>query len=137
MWQLLIPAVTTVLDKILPDPAQAAEAKIKVLELAQRGELAALDADMRLAMGQLEVNKVEAESNDKVKSYWRPATGWVCVFGLAYQFLLQPLLPWVVTVFGVAVPPLPPIDGETLTGLLFALLGIGGFRSLEKVKGKA
>lgn len=37
------------LDKIIPDPQQAADAKFKVLELAQKGELAVLDADMRLA----------------------------------------------------------------------------------------
>lgn len=135
MWQLLIPAVTTVLDKILPDPQQAADAKIKVLELAQRGELAALDADMRLAMGQLEVNKVEA-GTDLFRGGWRPAVGWVCVFGLAYQFIGQPLLPWVVALFGVTVPPLPAIDNETLMVLLTGMLGLGGLRTFERVKGK-
>lgn len=135
MWQLLIPAVTTVLDKILPDAQQAADAKIKVLELAQRGELAALDADMRLAMGQLEVNKVEA-GTDMYRGGWRPAVGWTCVFGLAYQFIAQPLLPWVVALFGVTVPPLPAIDNETLMVLLTGMLGLGGLRTFERVKGK-
>lgn len=136
MWQVLIPAVTSILDKVIPDPAQAAEAKLKALELAQKGELAVLDADLKLALGQLEVNKVEA-GTDMFRGGWRPSVGWVCVFGLAYQFLLQPLLPWVVALFGATVPPLPAIDNETLMVLLTGMLGLGGLRTFERVKGRA
>lgn len=58
MWQLLIPALAQLFDKVIPDPQAAADAKLKAMELAQRGELAALDADMKLALGQMEINKV-------------------------------------------------------------------------------
>jgi hypothetical protein len=136
MWQMLIPAVTQILDKVIPDPVAAADAKLKALELAQRGELAVLDADLKLALGQLEVNKVEA-GTDLFRGGWRPAVGWTCVFGLAYQFLLQPLLPWVVSVAGGTVPPLPAIDNETLMVLLTGMLGLGGLRTFERVKGRA
>ena len=136
MWQVLIPAVTQVLDKIIPDPQAAADAKLKALELAQKGELAVLDADLRLALGQLEVNKAEA-TTDMFRGGWRPAVGWVCVVGLAYQFVLQPVLPWVVALFGAQVPPLPAIDNETLMVLLTGMLGLGGLRTFERVKGKA
>lgn len=136
MWQLVIPAITQVLDKIIPDPQAAADAKLKALELAQKGELAVLDADLRLALGQLEVNKAEA-TTDMFRGGWRPAVGWVCVVGLAYQFILQPLLPWVVALFGAQVPPLPAIDNETLMVLLTGMLGLGGLRTIERVKGKA
>lgn len=135
MWQVLIPAVTSILDKVIPDPAAAAEAKLKALELAQRGELAALDADVKLALGQMEVNKVEA-GTDTFRGGWRPSVGWVCVFGLFYQFILQPLLPWIVTVCGGSVPPLPAIDNETLMVLLMGMLGLGGLRTFERVKGR-
>ena len=47
MWQALIPVLGTIFDKIIPDPAAAADAKLKAMELAQRGELAVLDADVR------------------------------------------------------------------------------------------
>ena len=134
MWAALIPVLGTIFDKIIPDPQQAAEAKLRAMELAQRGELAVLDADMRLALGQLEVNKAEA-TTDLFRGGWRPATGWVCVFGLAYQFLAQPLLPWVAAVLGFTVPPLPAIDNETLMVLLTGMLGLGGLRSWEKAKG--
>jgi hypothetical protein len=136
MWQVLIPAVTQILDKIIPDPAQAADAKLRALELAQKGELAVLDADLKLALGQLEVNKVEA-GTDLFRGGWRPSVGWVCVFGLGYQFLLQPILPWVVALFGGTVPPLPAIDNETLMVLLTGMLGLGGLRTFERLKGRA
>lgn len=134
MWQALIPVVGTILDKIIPDPQQASEAKLKALEMAQRGELAVLDADMRLALAQIDVNKAEAQT-DLFRGGWRPAVGWCCVFGLAYQFLAQPLLPWVATVLGFSVPPLPAIDNETLMVLLTGMLGLGGLRSWEKTRG--
>jgi hypothetical protein len=136
MWQLVIPAITQVLDKIIPDPQAATEAKLKALELAQKGDLAALDAELRLALGQIEVNKAEA-TTDMFRGGWRPAVGWTCVVGLAYQFILQPVLPWVVALFGAQVPPLPAIDNESLMVLLTGMLGLGGLRTFERVKGKA
>jgi len=136
IWQALIPVIGGVLEKVLPDPQAAADAKVKLLELAQRGELAVLDAETKLALGQIEVNKTEA-GTDMFRGGWRPATGWACVFGLIYQFLVQPLLPWLVTVLGGSVPPLPPIDNETLMVLLTGMLGLGGLRTFERIKGKA
>jgi hypothetical protein len=35
-----------ILDKVFPDPAQAEQAKLKLLEMQQNGELAQLQADM-------------------------------------------------------------------------------------------
>jgi hypothetical protein len=136
IWQALIPVIGGILEKVIPDPQTAADAKIKMLELAQKGELVVLDAETKLALGQLEVNKVEA-GTDMFRGGWRPATGWACVFGLVYQFLIQPLLPWLVAVFGGSVPPLPPIDNETLMVLLTGMLGLGGLRTFERIKGKA
>jgi hypothetical protein len=130
-----LPIIGTLLDKFLPDPAMAAEAKLKAMEMAQRGELAVLDADMRLALGQMEINKEEAKA-DNFRGGWRPATGWTCVAGLIYQFLVVPLLPWLLAVLGATVPPLPAIDNETLMVLLTGMLGLGGLRTFEKVKGK-
>jgi roadblock/LC7 domain-containing protein len=136
MIQAFIPLLGAVIDKILPDPAQAAEAKLKALDLAQKGELAALDADMRLALGQMDINKAEA-ATDLFRGGWRPATGWACVAGLVYQFLVMPILPWLLAVAGVSVPPLPAIDNDTLMVLLTGMLGLGGLRTFEKVKGRA
>jgi hypothetical protein len=136
MWAALIPLIGTIVEKVIPDPQAAADAKLRVMELAQKGELAVLDADLKLALGQIEVNKAEA-TTDMFRGGWRPAVGWVCVVGLGYQFILQPVLPWLVALFGVQVPPLPAIDNETLMVLLTGMLGLGGLRTFERVKGKA
>jgi hypothetical protein len=136
MWAALIPLISTIVEKVIPDPQAAADAKLRVMELAQKGELAALDADLKLALGQIEVNKAEA-TTDMFRGGWRPAVGWTCVAGLAYQFILQPVLPWVVALFGAQVPPLPAIDNEALMVLLTGMLGLGGLRTFERVKGKA
>lgn len=137
MWPALLPILGSILDKVLPDPAAAADAKLKAMQLAQTGELAALDAEVKLALGQIEVNKAEA-TTDVFRGGWRPFCGWVCGAGLAYTFLLQPLLPWVVGLFTQnPIPPLPTIDSGTLMGLLGGLLGLGGLRSFDKVKGVA
>lgn len=136
MWPVIASILPDLLDRVLPDPAQANEAKLRVLELAQKGDLAAMDADMRLALGQMEINKAEA-STDLFRGGWRPACGWVCAAGLAYTFLLRPILPWVAGLFGSNVAPMPDIDTDTLMVLLTGMLGLGGLRTVERIKGKA
>lgn len=137
MLQAILPLIGSVLDKILPDPQAAAEAKLRALEMAQKGELAGLDAEVRLALGQLEINKVEAASAGFYKGGWRPAVGWVCVFGLGYTYVARPLFPWLAAVAGIETPPLPAIDTSELLVLLGGLLGLGGMRMVERLRGKA
>lgn len=133
----LLPLIGEVIKKVIPDPQAAADANYKVLELAQRGELAELDANLKLALGQMEVNKIEAASTDLFRSGWRPYVGWVCGAGLTYEFLVRPFLPWTVRLLGAEVPPLPPTDMGTLITMLGGLLGLGGLRTVERIKGKA
>ena len=47
------------------------------------------------------------------------------------------LIVGLVALFGATVPPLPAIDNETLLVLLTGMLGLGGLRTFERVKGKA
>jgi len=133
---LLIPVVGKLLEQVLPDPKAAAEAKLKMLELAQNGQLAALDAETKLAVGQLEINKAEAANASVFVSGWRPACGWICAGALAYQYILRPVGGSVAAFMGYPVPELPALD-ESLWGLLFGMLGLGGLRSMEKIKGVA
>ena len=131
----LLDAGLKVLDRVLPDPAQKAAAQLELLKLQQTGEFRQLEADLQLALSQTEVNKVEAASADPFKSGWRPAAGWVCVLGLLYQFLAQPLLAWGSVMQGYSAPPV--LELGDLYGLLFGMLGLGAYRSVERVKGKA
>jgi len=136
MLPVLLSILPSIIDKIFPDAKAADEAKLKVMEMAQRGELAQLDADMKLALGQLEVNSREAASGSLFVGGWRPAVGWICAAGLAYEFLFAPLLPWLMLALaGKQLPPLPDLPMETLMTLLLGMLGLGGMRTLERIKG--
>tara|TARA_Y100000593_G_scaffold93630_1_gene189238 strand:+ start:729 stop:1100 length:372 start_codon:yes stop_codon:yes gene_type:complete len=97
-------------------------------------EKAELIAEINKA--QLEVNKVEAGHTSRFVSGWRPFTGWICATALGYHYILQPLLTFVLYSFGHTIE-LPVFDMTTLTTVLLGMLGLGGMRSLEKVKRSA
>lgn len=129
----LIGAGVKILDRVLPDPQARLTAKVKLLELERAGELAELQAQTDLARGQQDINKTEAASNNAFVSGWRPAVGWVCVAGLAYSLVLQPVLsPLCLRVFGSG---LEAVDMGELMTLLVGMLGIGGLRTFEKIRG--
>lgn len=127
---------TTLINKLWPDPAQAAEAKLKLLELQQSGELAQLTADTQLAQGQIDVNKVEAANTSLFVSGWRPFVGWTCGLAFFFKFVGGPLLFMVAQAFGRVVT-LPNVDYSELWPMLFGMLGLGAYRTYEKVKGAA
>lgn len=131
-----LPAVLSIIEKVLPDPQAAADAKLRALELAQRGELAALDAETRIALAQSATNTAEAQAG-AYRGGWRPAVGWTCAAALAYQYLARPLLPWIASLAGANVPPLPTLETEEIYALLFLMLGLGSLRSVERIKGRA
>jgi hypothetical protein len=119
------------IEKLIPDPQAKQSAQLELLKLQQAGEFKQLEADVAVQLAQIEVNKTEASSANPFVSGWRPAVGWVCVLGLLYTFLLQPLLSY----FGQRAAP--AIDMSDLLILLGGLLGFGGLRTFEKVKGVA
>jgi hypothetical protein len=115
MWQALIPLVGNIIDKVLPDPQAAADAKIKMLEMAQKGELAELSA-------RAEIVKTEAASQSWLASSWRPITM------LVFTGLI--VARW----FGWSAPNLS--EAEYLKLWDIVELGLGGYvigRSVEKI----
>jgi hypothetical protein len=119
----------TLITRIFPDPAQAANAKLELLKLQQSGDLATMTA-------QTDINKEEAKSSSLFVSGWRPAIGWVCALALAYQYLVRPLGGTLAGVFGLTIPPLPGLD-DNLWQLMMGMLGMGGLRTFEKLQGVA
>lgn len=113
-----------VIDRLWPDPVQAAQAKLELAKLQQSGELAQITA-------QLDINKVEAQNPNLFVSGWRPAIGWICALALLYQYVARPLL----MAFNVS-QFLPGLD-DNLWQLLLGMLGMGGLRTFEKVQGVA
>jgi holin (3TMs family) len=112
----------TVINKIWPDKTEA--------------EKAQLAAAVQIVQGQLDTNKAEATSSSPFTSGWRPAIGWVCAAALCMQYIARPMLMWGGIVSGHTWPTLPGID-DNLWQLMLGMLGLGGLRSFEKVKGVA
>ena len=126
---------TTIIDKIWPDKAEAEKAKLRLFELTQAGEFKELEAELEKARLQVGVNTAEAQSGSNFRGGWRPFIGWVCGMGLAYAVLLQPLATGVIqaTVPNMQGFVMPDVQTDALMALLFGMLGLGGYRTYEKV----
>jgi hypothetical protein len=116
-------------DKFFTTPEEKQKAQLELLRMQQAGELATMQSDMQIQLAQIDVNKTEASSSSFFVAGWRPAVGWVCVLGLLYMYLVRPLVSIVTPV------PAPAIDTSDLLLLLGGLLGFGGLRTFEKLKG--
>ena len=102
--------------------------------MQQAGEFKQIDADLQVMLAQAKVNEAEANSTGVFKGSWRPAVGWVCVSGMAWTYVVSPLLGWLSTAKGWPVPP--SIDTFDLMIMLGGMLGFGGMRSFERIKGR-
>ena len=117
-----------IIDRLFPDPAKKAEAELELLKMTQAG-------DLQVILAQLQINAKEAENPSVFVSGGRPFIMWICGIGFMYATLLQPLFTWLSSIKGWPVPP--QIDTDVLMYALGGLLGLGGFRSVEKIKGVA
>jgi hypothetical protein len=127
MLQALIGPVAGLLDKFIEDKDTKNALAHEIGTMAQKHA-------QELAKGQLEVNKVEAASQSMFVAGWRPAVGWVCVLGMASNFIIIPMAN-----FGLALAEseviIPLIDTSTMMPVLMGMLGLGAMRSVEKVRG--
>lgn len=120
MIEKLIGPVSGLLDKFIEDKDQKARLAHEIGTMAERHA-------QQIALAQIEVNKAEAKGN-WFQSSWRPATAWVCVLGFMVNFLISPLA----VPFGIEVPQ---ADTSTMLPVLMGMLGLGGLRTMERVKG--
>jgi len=129
---LILPLITSVIGKLIPDANQAAQvnAELQKALIERQGEIDKAIAEA--ARAQAEINMKEAEHPSLFVSGWRPFVGWVCGLGCAYGFVAQPFLAWFAALAQVATPPV--LDINTLIGLLGGLLGLGTLRTAEKIK---
>lgn len=126
MINLLIPAVSGLLDKFIPDADEKAKLAFEISSLAEKQA-------HESAMAQIKVNQEEAKHKSTFVSGWRPFIGWTCGVALSYHFVIQPLLVFVLNATGQPVE-LPTFDMSSLMTVLMGMLGLGGLRTFEKVK---
>jgi hypothetical protein len=87
---------------------------------------------------QNKINEIEAGSASFFVAGWRPAIGWICGFGLAFEYIIRPLVQWIIDIARVGqvvALKLPGLDLGLMVPLLAGLLGLGTMRSVEKIKG--
>lgn len=123
----IISTVGNVLDRVVPDKNKRAEAEESL-------RIALASNEFQLALEQIKVNAIEAASDDKFTKRWRPFIGWTCGTAFALHFVIFPVLNWFVVLFGAPAINIV-FDMQSLMYALGGLLGLGGFRTFEKVKG--
>lgn len=136
MIDVLLRMMEKGIDKIWPDETEANAAKSRLAEMALKGELDDLQNEFQLALGQLEVNKTEAQHADIFVSGWRPFIGWVCGGAFAWNYLLRDLTVLLANLAGADLAPVT-LNLSEMMPVLLGMLGLGGYRSYEKSKGVA
>lgn len=133
LLDLIVGPVMDIVNKLIPDPAQKAQAQLALLQLQQNAQFKEIDAQLQAAAQQTDTNKVEAANQSLFVAGWRPFIGWVCGAGLAYQYLVDPLFSWFALIVHWPIPP--SLDLQTLITLLGGMLGFGYMRTKEKLNG--
>ena len=116
----LIGPVTGIIGKVGADKDQAAKLAHDIATMADKHAQEAM-------LAQIAVNQAEAKGN-WFQASWRPLCGYVCVLGLATNFLISPISAG----FGVQIPQ---ADMSVMMPVLLGMLGLATARSYEKVKG--
>ena len=124
----IAPILGNVLDRFFPDKEKAAEAQRAI-------ETALLENAAQINLAQVEVNKEEAQHRTVFVAGWRPFIGWVCGGALAWHFVGVPVTLFFIAWSGAEVPELPVFDMNSLMTVLTGMLGLGGLRTFEKMKG--
>lgn len=131
MWNLILPAITPIINKVLdliPNENERARAR-------ESFEMELMKAINNAAEQQSDINKVEASHSSVFVAGWRPFIGWVCGVGIAWAYLLHPVLVWLVAAYQLPIQNIPNLDTDGLYQLVLAMLGLGGLRTFEKIKG--
>ncbi|MEG3618227.1 3TM-type holin [Magnetovibrio sp. PR-2] len=96
---------------------------------------------IKLAMNETQVqagiNQIEAGHRSIFVAGWRPFIGWTCGSALAWTYVGQPVVLFVMAVAGIDTPTLPALDLSVMMPVLLGMLGLGGLRTIEKLGGKS
>lgn len=132
MWDVpaMVKTGVELIEKFVPDTDaknRAIEAwNLKVIEIAAAE-----------AQQQSETNKAEAQSSSIFVSGWRPAVGWACALAFAWMGIGQPIFSFAYTITTKQPAPVIALPSEMLMSILLGMLGLGGYRTIEKIRGVA
>lgn len=124
----LLPKALDVIDDVVPDKDAAAKAKQDI-------EKKLIDAVVATDVATIETNTTEAKHRSVWVAGWRPAIGWSCAAGIFWMVLGAPIGSYLMAVSGTPVGDLPELPTDLLMELTFAMLGMAGLRTFEKLKG--
>ncbi len=120
-----IEAIGNVLDKLFTSKGEKMDKEQLMMALLQKPQIA-----------QIELNKVEAQHRSWFVAGWRPFIGWICGLSLGYNFIVRDITAWVLRINYPLIEPPPELAMEHLLTVLMGMLGLGGLRTYEKIKGK-
>jgi hypothetical protein len=124
----LLPKALDVIDDVIPDKDAAAKAKQDI-------EKKLIDAVVATDVATIETNTTEAKHRSVWVAGWRPAIGWSCAAGIFWMVLGAPVGSYLLAAIGQPVDTLPELPTDLLMELTFAMLGMAGLRTFEKLKG--
>ena len=123
----VLPSVMEVAGRFLPEDKEKRAAAERDIEAQLTMHLAKID------LAQLDINKTEAAHRSVFVSGWRPAIGWMCGGAMGLNFIVFPLASFVLAQTGHLVE-LPTLDMSQMMPVLMGMLGLGGLRTVEKLK---
>lgn len=125
------------LDGLFTSDAERAEAELRMQTLLLQPQIIQALTTLK-----------EAEHPSVFVAGWRPALGWMAAAGLAWEYIGRPTLGSLMHIGAVIWPDasvrliqaaagLPALDSDQLMALVAILLGVAGYRTVERVRGVA
>lgn len=120
--------VTDGVDKIFTSDDERNAARVRIAQIYEKAYEKIGDAMIADSTGNL------------IQRIWRPIIGLVCGAALAINFVIFPTVKFIIeasaSVLGkTIIINIPAMDIAQIIGLLSILLGLGGMRTAEKIKG--
>lgn len=157
-----VPVIGGLIDKLsngIDELVTSDEERGKIDIEKNQIELKRLTAELKEQHMQLQINMTQAQHPSIFVAGARPAIIWIGALGLAYEALLRPIGSWIImlnldinAILGDAAfqnatseqidtlgdfYTLPSMNTELFMPIILGILGIGGYRTWEKIKGKA
>lgn len=132
---VLIPIIGSLLERLIPDPVERQRAENELPAVLAQHETELRRAALALATAEVSHPSIFVAGA-------RPAMTWAAAVGIAYAFVGQPILTWLLLLAawatGTEAPPPPPqLDVYELITLVGGGSSLYALRGIEKARGVA